>query len=68
LNRRSNDRIGRLWPASVAIRTALALGAVYVMVAKSEVVESVIVLAVALALGAVAAIRAKPQARVSCMP
>ena len=48
-------RIGQLWPASVAIRMALALGVLYLMVAKSEIVESLIAMAVALALGAVAA-------------
>ena len=66
--RAADNRIGRLWPASVAIRTALALGAVYVMVAKSEIIESLVVLAVALALGAVAATRTKPEARVSFVP
>ena len=60
--------IGRLWPASVAIRIALALGVVYLMVAKSDIVESLIVLALALALGAVAATRMKPAFRVLYAP
>ena len=60
--------IGRLWPASVAIRIALALGVVYLMVAKSDIVESLIVLAHALALGAVAATRMKPAIRVLYAP
>jgi hypothetical protein len=54
--RRAADlRIGQLWPASVAIRIVLALGVFYLMVAKSEIVESLIAMAVALALGAIAA-------------
>jgi hypothetical protein len=52
------------WPASVAIRIVLALG-VYLMVAKPESVESLIVLTLALALGAVAAKRTRPAIRVS---
>ena len=64
--RRAADlRIGQLRPASVAIRIVLALGVFYLMVAKSEIVESLIVMAVALALGAVAATRRKPAIRVS---
>ena len=64
--RRATDfRIGRLWPASVAIRIALALGVFYLMVAKSEIVESLIVIALALAFGAVAATRTKLAIRVS---
>lgn len=63
--RTADSRIGRLWPASVAIRIALALGVVYLMVAKSDTVESLIVLALALALGAVAATRMKRAIRVS---
>ena len=58
-------RIGQLWPASVAIRIALALGVFYLMFAKSEIVESLIVVALALALGAVAATRTKLAIRVS---
>ena len=58
-------RIGQLWPASVAIRMALALGVFYLMVAKSGIVESLIVVAVALALGAVGATRAKLAIRVA---
>jgi hypothetical protein len=57
-----------LGPASVAMRIALALGVVYLMVAKSDGVESLIVLALALALGGVAATRMKPISRVSCAP
>ena len=54
--RRATDLlIGQLWPASVAIRIGLALGVFYLMVAKSEIIESLIVMALALALGAVAA-------------
>ena len=64
--RRAEDlRIGRLSPASVAIRIALALGVSYLMVAKPEIVESLIVMAVALAIGAIAATRTKPAIRVS---
>ena len=64
--RRATDlRIGRLWPASVAIRIALALGVSYLMVAKPEIVESLIVMALALAIGAIAATRTKPAIRVS---
>ncbi len=64
--RRAEDlRIGRLWPASVAIRIALALGVFYLMFAKSEIVESLIVMALALALGAVAATRTTLAIRVS---
>ena len=64
--RRAADlRIGQLWPASVATRIALALGVFYLMVAKPEIVESLIVMAVALALGAVAATRRKLAIRVS---
>ena len=64
--RRAEDlRVGRLWPASVAIRMALALGVFYLMLAKSEIVESLIVMALALALGAVAATRTKLAIRVS---
>jgi hypothetical protein len=67
--RRDADlRIGRFWPASVAIRIALALGVVYLMVAKSDGMESLIVLALALALVAVAATRMKPATRVSFVP
>ena len=59
--RRAADlRIDQLWPASVAIRIALALGVFYLMFAKSEIVESLIVMALALALGAVAATPTKP--------
>ena len=54
--RRAADlRIGELRPASVEIRIGLALGVFYLMVAKSEIGESLIVMALALALGAVAA-------------
>ena len=64
--RRAADlRIGQLWPASVAIRIALALGVFYLMFAKSEIVESLIVMALALALGAVAPTPAKPAIRVT---
>ena len=64
--RRAADlRIGQLWPASVATRIVLALGVFYLMVAKSGIVESLIVVAVALALGAVAATRRKLAIRVS---
>ena len=64
--RRAADlRTGQLWPASVAIRIGLALGVFYLMVAKSEIVESLIVMTVALALGAVAATRTKLAIRVS---
>ena len=64
--RRAADlRIGQLWPASVAIRIGLALGVFYLMVAKSEIVESLIVMALALALGAVAATGTKLAIRVS---
>ena len=64
--RRAADlRIGRVWHASVAIRIALSLGVFYLMLAKSEIVESLIVMAVALALGAVAATRTKLASRVS---
>ena len=64
--RRGADlRIGQLRPASVAIRIGLALGVFYLMVAKSEIVESLIVMALALALGAVAATRTKLAIRVS---
>ena len=64
--RRAEDRrIGQLWPASVATRIVLALGVFYLMVAKSRIVESLIVMAVALALGAVAATRTTLAIRVS---
>ena len=64
--RRAADlRIGQLWPASVAIRIGLTLGVLYLMVAKSEIVESLIVIALALAFGAVAATRTKLAIRVS---
>jgi len=64
--RRAADlRIGQLWPAAVAIRIALALGVFYLMFAKSEIVESLIVMAVALAFGAVTATGTKRAIRVS---
>jgi hypothetical protein len=64
--RRAADlRIGQLWPASVATRIALALGVFYLMVAKPESVESLIVMALALALGAVAGPPTKLVIRVS---
>ena len=64
--RRTADlRLGQLGPGSVAIRIVLALGVFYLMVAKSEMVESLIVMALALALGAVAATRTKLAIRVS---
>ena len=47
--RAADLRIGRLWPAAVAIRIALALGVSYLMMAKSEIVESLLVMALALA-------------------
>jgi hypothetical protein len=62
---RRDAGIGRFWRASIAIRIALALGAVYLMVAKPDIVQSVMVLAFALVLGAAAAIRMKPWIRVS---
>ena len=64
--RRAVDlRIGQLWPASVAIRVALALGVFYLMFAKSGIGESLIVMALALAIGAVAATRRNLAIRVS---
>ncbi len=63
--RDTDFRVGRFWPASVAIRIALALGVVYLMVAKSDGLESLIVLGLALALGAVAATQMKPRPGVS---
>ena len=62
-DRRAGDpRIGQLSHAS--IRMVLALGVLYLMVAKSEIVGSLIVMAFALALGAVAATRTKLAVRV----
>ena len=61
--RAADPRIGQLSHAS--IRMVLALGVLYLMVAKSEIVESLIVMALALALGAVAATRTKLAIRVS---
>ncbi len=55
-----NVRSCRLWPASLAIRIALALGVVYLMVAKPGAAESLVAMTLALALGAVAAKRARP--------
>ena len=63
--RAADLRIGQLWPASVAIRIGLALGVFYLMVAKSEIVESLTVMVLTLALGAVAATRMKPAIRVT---
>ena len=64
--RRAVDlRIGQFWPASVAIRIVLALCVFYLMMAKSETVESLIVMAVAVAFGAVVATRTKLAIRVS---
>ena len=64
--RRAVDlRIGQFWPASVAIRIVLALGVFYLMMAKSETVESLIVMAVAVALGAVVATRTRLASRVA---
>lgn len=47
--------VGRLWPASLAIRIALTLGVLYLMVAKPGAVESLIAMALTLAVGAIAA-------------
>ena len=59
----ADPRIRQLSHAS--IRMILALGVLYLMVAKSEIVESLIVMALALALGAVAATRTKLAIRAS---
>jgi hypothetical protein len=39
--------MGRLWPASVAIRIVLARGVLYLMVAKPGTVESLVVMTLA---------------------
>ena len=62
-HRAAHLRIGQL--SHVSIRMVLALGVLYLMVAKSEIVEALIVMAFALALGAVASTRTKTPIRVS---
>ena len=57
--------IGRLWPASVAIRIVLALGVFYLMVAKPESVESLIVMMLALSRWKLSPRRHRPSIRVS---
>ena len=56
--------IGRLWPASLAIRIALVLGVLYLMVSKPGAFGSLVAMTLALALGAVAAKRTRPAVRV----
>ena len=57
--------VGHLWPASLAIRIALTLGVLYLMVAKPGAVESLIAMTLALAVGAIAAQRTRPAIQAS---
>jgi hypothetical protein len=57
--------VGRLWPVSLAIRIALTLGVLYLMVAKPGAVESLIAMTLALAVGAIAAQRTRPAIQAS---
>jgi hypothetical protein len=55
---RSSEELARFWTASLLVRATVALGAVYLMTAKSELLESVVILVVAGTAGAAAGIRA----------
>jgi hypothetical protein len=63
LGRSTGEELARFWTASVLVRATVALGAVYLMTAKSELLESVVILVVAGTAGAAAGIRASANNR-----